>query len=215
MVVGADVTHPGPGSMKDCPSVAAVVASVDDRFNQYPASFHVQGSKQELIDGLADMMVERLGHWKDKNGGKYPEQVLFYRDGVSQGQYQQIMTDELPQITMAFKKTCGNANQAVPKLLLVCVFKWTATRFYTTGLAKKADEALNGNPPPGLVVDTRVVHEHDYDWYAQSHHGLQGTAKPTHYVVLVDEIGASADTLQKAVRSLAQHAPALPSTPIH
>ena len=58
--------------MKDLPNVAAVVASVDDKFNQYPASFHVQGSKQELIDGLADMMVERLEHWKDKNGGKYP-----------------------------------------------------------------------------------------------------------------------------------------------
>ena len=209
MIVGADVTHPGPGSMNDCPSIAAVVASVDDMFNQYPASFHVQESKKEMIDGLGDMLVERLEHWKANNGdgNLYPEQVLFYRDGVSEGQYQQILIDELPQITAAFRRTCGNAKQALPKLLLVCVVKRTATRFYTTsggrGL-KAGDEDLNGNPPPGLVVDTRVVHAHDYDWYAQSHHGLQGTAKPTHYVVLVDQIGASPDALQKAVSGFFQ-----------
>ena len=48
MILGMDVTHPGPGSRKGTPSIAAVVASVDDNFVQFPASLRVQPSKQEV-----------------------------------------------------------------------------------------------------------------------------------------------------------------------
>ena len=36
MVVGMDVTHPSPGTIEGTPSVAAVVASVDSTFAQFP-----------------------------------------------------------------------------------------------------------------------------------------------------------------------------------
>jgi hypothetical protein len=48
MVVGMDVTHPGPTSVPGTPSIAAVVASVDDRFVQFPASMRLQKSKTEV-----------------------------------------------------------------------------------------------------------------------------------------------------------------------
>ena len=48
MLVGMDVTHPGPGSLRGSPSIAAVVASVDDQFAQYPASLKIQESKKEV-----------------------------------------------------------------------------------------------------------------------------------------------------------------------
>jgi len=48
MMVGIDVTHPGPGSRDGTPSIAAVVASVDDSFVQFPASLRIQKSKQEV-----------------------------------------------------------------------------------------------------------------------------------------------------------------------
>lgn len=47
MMVGIDVTHPGPGSREGTPSIAAVVASVDDSFVQFPASLRIQESKKE------------------------------------------------------------------------------------------------------------------------------------------------------------------------
>lgn len=49
MMVGIDVSHPGPSSREGTPSVAAVVASVDDSFVQFPASMRVQGSKKEVV----------------------------------------------------------------------------------------------------------------------------------------------------------------------
>lgn len=49
MVVGADVTHPGPTSAYGTPSIAAVVASIDPDFVQYPAGLRLQASRQEVM----------------------------------------------------------------------------------------------------------------------------------------------------------------------
>lgn len=48
MLMGIDVTHPGPGSVKGTPSIAAVVASCEPEFAQYPASMEIQESKKEV-----------------------------------------------------------------------------------------------------------------------------------------------------------------------
>lgn len=42
MIMGIDVTHPSPNSLPGSPSIAAVVASVDDNFVQFPASLSLQ-----------------------------------------------------------------------------------------------------------------------------------------------------------------------------
>lgn len=42
MLVGIDVTHAGPGSRAGTPSIAAVVANIDDSFVQFPASLRIQ-----------------------------------------------------------------------------------------------------------------------------------------------------------------------------
>ena len=48
MMVGIDVTHPGPGSRVGTPSIAAVVSSVDESFVQFPASLRIQATKKEV-----------------------------------------------------------------------------------------------------------------------------------------------------------------------
>ena len=49
MLMGIDVTHPGPGSVKGTPSIAAVVASYEIEFAQYPASMGIQETKKEVL----------------------------------------------------------------------------------------------------------------------------------------------------------------------
>lgn len=56
MLVGMDVTHPGPGAVKGAPSIAAVTASYDDEFTQFPASLRMQESKKEVC--LQDLVVK-------------------------------------------------------------------------------------------------------------------------------------------------------------
>ena len=50
MVVGIDVTHPGIAAVRDTPSVAAVVASVDRDCVQFPASLRLQEPKKEVCN---------------------------------------------------------------------------------------------------------------------------------------------------------------------
>lgn len=97
MIVGMDVTHPAPKSMLGTPSIASVVASVDGMYGQWPGSIRCQTSRQESLEALDIMMKERLALWK-KTNNKLPERILIYRDGVSEGQYTMVLTDELDQI---------------------------------------------------------------------------------------------------------------------
>ena len=61
MMVGMDVTHPGPGSVRGTPSIAAVVGSVDDHFAQFPASMRIQETRKEVstpgIQGTINMLI--------------------------------------------------------------------------------------------------------------------------------------------------------------
>jgi eukaryotic translation initiation factor 2C len=57
MLVGMDVTHPGPGTVKGTPSIAAVVASSDLKYAQYPCSMRIQESKKEVRNAL---LADRL-----------------------------------------------------------------------------------------------------------------------------------------------------------
>lgn len=50
MLVGIDVTHPGMGSAKGTPSIAAVAASVDADYVQFPASMRMQESRKEVCE---------------------------------------------------------------------------------------------------------------------------------------------------------------------
>lgn len=57
MLVGMDVTHPGPGSTKGTPSIAAIVASVDQHYAQYPASMEIQESKKEVSPTSQSLLI--------------------------------------------------------------------------------------------------------------------------------------------------------------
>ncbi|KAH9916915.1 ribonuclease H-like domain-containing protein [Fomitopsis serialis] len=193
MLVGMDVTHPGFGTVKGTPSIAAVVGSVDKQYGQFPATLRIQESKKEMITDLAAMMEERLNAFKAKNR-ILPERILVYRDGVSEGQFAIVVAEEMPEIKKSFQKFSTPQKAYSPKLTIVICGKRHHTRFYPTE-AQHADQL--GNPKAGTVVDRGVTAVYDFDFFLQAHGGLQGTTRPTHYYVVHDEIGFSADALQR------------------
>ncbi|KIO16424.1 hypothetical protein M407DRAFT_33925 [Tulasnella calospora MUT 4182] len=56
IVMGAGVTHPGPGN-SDRPSYATVVGSVDSNHSKYITVSRVQGRRIEMIEKMADMIA--------------------------------------------------------------------------------------------------------------------------------------------------------------
>lgn len=192
IALGIDVTHPSPGSSEKAPSIAAVVASVDANFAHYPGSIRCQTRRKEMVEELAEMVEERLSLWKAKNGG-LPKMMIVFRDGVSEGDYKNVLEKEVSAIRKAFVKLYGQKSAAHPKLSVIVVGKRHHTRFYPT---KEADADLKSfNPKAGTVVDRHVTGYGDkaWDFYLQAHKGLQGTAKPGHYVVLLNEINFTAN----------------------
>jgi eukaryotic translation initiation factor 2C len=197
LVLGADVTHPGPGALLGTPSIAAIVGSVDKLGGKFLGSMRLQPKDSvEIIQDVEGMVIERLNDWRSKNAATWPKNVLYYRDGVSDGQYSQVKALELPQILTAFAKVVAKAGlKATPKFKLTAliVAKRHHLRFYP--LEKEA-APKNGNCQAGTLVDSMVTNPIYSDFYLQSHNGLKGTAKPAHYFVLVNEMGLKEKVLQ-------------------
>ncbi|OTF71114.1 Argonaute-like protein, partial [Euroglyphus maynei] len=123
MVIGIDVNHPSIDE-RSCSSVAAAVGSFDKMFSKYTASLTVQPKdRDEIITRLNIMMDELLQEYR-RNNGKFPDTLLIFRDGVSEGQFDKIKERELPLIQKA-AKAC---NPKV-KIVLFIVQKRHHTRF--------------------------------------------------------------------------------------
>ena len=210
MVCGVDVTHPSPGSASAAPSISGMVASVDQHVAQWPGILRVQSeARQEMVSDLEDMFRSRLILWRQRNK-TLPENIIVYRDGVSEGQYQIVLDEELPLLREACRKMYSSADQkkGLPKFTVIVVTKRHHTRFYPTQVGQ-ADR--NSNNKAGTVVDRGVTEVGDWDFFLQSHAAIQGTARSAHYFVLVDEIfrarakqgaGSAADEVEKVSQGL-------------
>lgn len=105
----------------------------------------------------------------------------------------------MPEIIEAFRKYDRPGNPYRPRLSIVICGKRHHTRFYPI---ETGDADQLGNPRPGTVVDQGVTGVYSFDFFLQAHGGLQGTTRPTHYYVVHDEIGFSADELQKLTNDI-------------
>ena len=189
MVVGIDVVHPSPGSGKA--SVASMVASIDKNLAQWPVDLQVQVREgQEMLDKIDIMLMSRLALWR-KDHDVYPENILVYRDGVSESQYQKVLDEELARMRDCSKAWYDDVGEARPRFTLIIVGKRHHTRFYPPEGHPRSDS--NGNPERGLVVDRGITEARNWDFFLQSHDAIQGTARPAHYYVLWDEIFTNPD----------------------
>ncbi|TFK35934.1 argonaute-like protein [Crucibulum laeve] len=194
IVFGADVMHPPPGA-QNRPSYTSLVGSVDSNCAKFIAKTYIQTSGQELIDDLKDMCKSILEMHKsyrekvEKAADGYPKRLIFYRDGVSEGQFEQVLQNELPRIQAA----CAELKIS-PKITLIVVGKRHHFRFDTENEREK--DTRSGNLPAGTVMDKGIGHPTDFDYFLLSHGGLLGTSRPSHYSILHDDNEFSADAMQ-------------------
>ncbi|CAA7024297.1 unnamed protein product [Microthlaspi erraticum] len=190
IIMGADVTHPQPGE-DSSPSIAAVVASMDwPEITKYRGLVSAQAHREEIIQDLYTLVQD-------------PERGLVHsgliRDGVSEGQFSQVLLHEV----IAIRKACASLQAGYqPRITFVIVQKRHHTRFFPAQHGDRHTTDKSGNILPGTVVDTSICHPSEFDFYLNSHAGIQGTSRPAHYHVLHDENGFSADALQMLTNSL-------------
>ena len=173
MVFGADVTHPGLGSTM--PSVAAVVGSLDATASRYACRISAQpGSSkrqvEEIIVNLKDMAKDLLLEFYKATKGKRPERIFFYRDGVSEGQFDQVMAYEYEALRQACAEMGDPGSNYAPPITFIVVQKRHQTRLFAKD---PRDADRSGNVVPGVVIDRDICHPFEFDFFLNAHAGLQ------------------------------------------
>jgi hypothetical protein len=101
------------------PSIAALVGSFDAKATKYATSIRFQASRVEIISELKDMVQELLKVFY-KETRKKPGRILFYRDGVSEGQFDEVLKHEVDSI----RKACAALEETYkPKITFIIVQK--------------------------------------------------------------------------------------------
>lgn len=194
MVFGADVTHPAPTQKDEIRrSIAAVTGSISPDLMRYAVVVRsqettAQGTKnvREIIDNMEQIADDLLRAFAKANNDRLPQKIIFYRDGVSDGQFQAVLLEELA----AMQRACYNLKPDYePRITYIVVQKRHHIRFEPLDPRAK-------NVEPGTVVDTDVTHKQEFDFYLCSQEGIQGTSKPAHYHVLYDDNAWTSDALQ-------------------
>jgi hypothetical protein len=92
------------------------------------------------------------------------------RDGVSEGQFYQVLLYELD----AIRKACASLEPDYqPPVTFVVVQKRHHTRLFASNHNDNRSVDRSGNILPGTVVDSKICHPTEFDFYLCSHAGIQ------------------------------------------
>ncbi|CAG8235349.1 unnamed protein product [Penicillium olsonii] len=198
MIIGADVTHPMMGVWT--PSLAAMSVSANASATRYMGNCETNGDRVEIIrDKVAEYILHPMvAEWKATVGeGKAPQLVYYFRDGVSASEYHRVLKEEVPAIRYSIAHAC-NAPVWNGKMCVVVANKRHNLRAFPDPKNRQSSDP-NGAPLPGTLIDRDVLSPHNWDFLLYSHIALQGTPRPVHYHVLMDEIGLKPNDLENMI----------------
>ena len=197
MIIGADVSHPGPGGLGA--SMAAMSVSMDKWGIRYAAACESNGHRIEMIApwNWEEMLKPLFLEWMKAFNGMVPKHIIYMRDGVSEGQYQHVLHRELRDLKGVWESMPHISPaqvEAIKYTVIVC-----SKRHHVRFFPADSNKDQNNNPLPGTLVERDITSVHDWDFYLCSHRAIQGTARPVHYAVLVDEQKCPADYLIRMI----------------
>lgn len=204
VIIGADVTHPMMGVFT--PSLAALSLSNDANGVSYMGNCQVNGAqpmkaKRIIEEGvMRNILFPLMQEWV-KTHKEVPQNIYYLRDGVSESEYTNVLNEEvryLRTIMNAISSANGKGQNWEGKITVVIANKRHHLRAWPNPQDHKCADR-NGNPYPGTLIDRTVVSLHGWDFLLYAHTALQGTARPVHYKVVLDEIGHKPEELENMI----------------
>lgn len=172
-----------------------LAGSMDARATEYAVSYQTRGDSIGYIMNFGDMLEKLIEKFSEKHGFP-PMNILFYRNGVSDGQFGQILKEELSDgrsAAQAYGRKIG-LQEYYPKMTIVVVQRAGQLLFYPE---KTADGDESRSCQPGTVIDRGISDPDRFDFFLVSHTSKTGTPRPNRYTVLFNEIGIGANEIQK------------------
>ncbi|KAG4068811.1 hypothetical protein HA402_002502 [Bradysia odoriphaga] len=191
MTIGFNVFHNTKDKRKkSCGAIVATWDMMDIRTSKisqkyYSAvSAHISGN--ELSTDLALHVCQAVREYYVLHKA-VPKYILFYRDGVGEGQIPYVKETEIKNILDGLKNYY--VDTTVP-LTFILVTKRINTRFFLDNGGKCE------NPESGTIVDDVITRREKHEFFLVSSKSRQGTVSPTNYNILLNNMNLSSDRLQ-------------------
>lgn len=149
MTVGFDVYHDTNDKSR---SYGALIATMDlqkaqeAQHTKFFSSVSAHRNGEELSNDISINIRKALIEFKNQHGC-LPKRMLFYRDGVGDGQIEYVKMHEVAQVKTVFSEIYGQLGDELPKFTYIVVNKKINTRIF------KGDK----NPEPGSIIDDVVT----------------------------------------------------------
>lgn len=211
--ISVDVCHPAPGD-KLIQSVAAVVG-LWDVCNQNMSTctrlvvqqkMNEKSSTIERVIDIGRLFREVVQSYKTKKS-KLPSNIVIMRDGVSEGQFDMVSEYEIKQIKQALYPMYQTTQSPQPTISCMIVQKRHKVRFMRKQAVQTRKGTNDYNIQAGTVVDDVVTYPNEFNFYMAPHKAIQGTSRPPHITLVLDEIRFSQDEAQELVHALSYLSP--------
>ncbi|XP_035709089.1 piwi-like protein Siwi [Folsomia candida] len=185
MVIGFDVHHGGGRSY------GAMTATTSQNLASYFSTVLTLSPGLEMAGEIGLSLRKCLQAYRVRNEGELPTRIMFYRDGVGEGQLRYVVETELVALQSSIADYYANVGE--PKFSMVIVTKRINTRIF---LALGKDNRVS-NPSPGSIVDDVITCPEKYDFYLVPQSARQGTVSPVGFNIIHDTSGLDADKMQR------------------
>merc|ERR1719411_2302456 len=187
MIIGYDTWH---NSSQKGQSVGGFVSTTNTTLSRFYSQCTLHSNNEEMCDNMKACVAQAIQVYV-KNNGAPPQRIVFYRDGVGEGQVEQVKKQEVDVI----RELLASLN--VVKFTFLIITKRINTRIYLVNPDKQIV-----NPPSGSIFDDVVTLPERYDFFVVSQSVRQGTANPTSYNVIEDNSGWTPNHLQQLTYKL-------------
>ncbi|TMW60264.1 hypothetical protein Poli38472_000306 [Pythium oligandrum] len=178
IVFGADIDEP---RNRRAAGITAVVASMDPSAAQYVGRATVRTVLMDSFNRMP-MLVRDLFLEFYRHTGTKPASVVYFRNGVNDGEIDSMYHSEMCAITKAWLML--SASDPLPAITFIRVTRHHHLRAFPIS---SHDGDRSGNLPAGTVIDDKVVDARAFSFFLFGHSGLLGTSRPAHYTVLANE----------------------------
>ena len=110
-----------------------VVGSMDAHPSRYCATVRVQQHRQDIIQDLATMVRELLIQFYKSTRFK-PTRIIYYRDGISEGQFNQVAVSHVSMATASPSPVKQNPSHTFDSFTAthICYFATTSILIHNT-----------------------------------------------------------------------------------
>ncbi|KAK0407706.1 hypothetical protein QR680_003540 [Steinernema hermaphroditum] len=197
MFIGLDIQSPGSplmgGVNEFCsdPTVIGMCYTVGTSPADMRGGYWYQEAKEKRMTQLKGAICRALDHYRQKSAADprrqwSPREIVIFRAGVSEGEVNKIVNEEIPEILDAFKEMPRDGGRPYsPRLTVILAQKQCGIRLMPANTRR--GRAIEENVQPGTCVTSKIVNPHWTEFILVAQQALQGTAKPTRYVVLHDD----------------------------